>query len=61
MIDPDRHAEANANMIPSPVDPAVAAQVTLREADYLRMLAAAMPLAKPPVTLPLLDMSPLGR
>jgi hypothetical protein len=59
MSEPDRPVETPALPPPSPVDPALLVQVTLTEARYLQMQAAAAAALTPQP--PLLDLSPLGR
>jgi hypothetical protein len=60
MTNPDPPAEAAASRIPSPVDPVIAAQVILTEAEYLRMQATLMITAQE-LDATRSDLSPLGR
>ena len=61
MIRPDPPADVPVELTPSLMDPAVVVQLTLTEAEYLKMQAAAMVAANPAEPSRLWDLSPLGR
>jgi hypothetical protein len=60
MTNPDPPAEAATSRILSPVDPVIAVQLILTEAEYLRMQATLMITAQE-LDATRSDLSPLGR
>jgi hypothetical protein len=57
----DPPSEAPTPQVIAPLDPAVAVQVILVEAEYLRAQTAAIMRASKPRDITHLDLSPLGR